>query len=258
MVNFVDAHLVLGFSSKMYFGHTDTVRWAERLAAMTRLQVAVSSGVEIFVLPSAPSIEAVSRVLVGTGIAWGAQHCHPDDFGAHTGDVSANVLAELGCSYVEVGHAERRRDHGESDELVAATVEAVLRNSMTPVVCIGEEIKEPTGQAADEVIAQLEKALSGASAGRIIAAYEPMWAIGAQKPCPDPHVLAVTAALRSYLGNLPNREGSAVIYGGSAQPGQLEGLGLGIDGLFLGRFAHNPSAIDQLVAEWSRRGRTKR
>lgn len=233
----------------MYFGHAQSVEWAQRLVALSRDHAALAAGAEIFVLPTAPSIEAVARELRGSGIAWGAQHCHPSDSGAHTGDVSAAVLAELGCSFVEVGHAERRRDHGESDELIAATAEAVLRHGMTPVLCIGERDRGAADEAAVDVIAQVDSALRDAPAGRIVAAYEPVWAIGAAEPAPDEHITAVGAALREHLANMPNRAGSSVIYGGSAQPGQLARLAGGVDGLFLGRFAHDPAAVVRILDE---------
>lgn len=243
------APLVLGFSSKMYFGHAQSIAWARRLVELSRRHAALVAGAELFVLPTAPSIEAVARELRGSGIAWGAQHCHPADAGAHTGDVSAAVLAELGCSFVEVGHAERRHDHGEGEELIAATAAAVLRHGMTPVLCIGEIERGAAHAAVSEVIAQVDRALRDAPAGRIVAAYEPVWAIGAAQPAPDDHITAVGAALRVHLGGLLERAGSAVIYGGSAQPGQLARLGGGVDGLFLGRFAHDPAAVVSVLDE---------
>ena len=163
--------------------------------------------------------------------------------------MSAAVLAELGCSFVEVGHAERRRDHGEDDALVAATATAVLRNGMTPVLCIGEPTQGSSKAAAEDVVAQVDAALQHAPAGRIVAAYEPVWAIGAVRPAPDEHITTVGRALRAHLAALPGRAGSAVIYGGSAQPGQLARLGAGVDGLFLGRFAHDPAAVVSILDE---------
>jgi len=241
---------LIGFSSKMYFGHARMLDWARTVAdTCAGHPVLTSRAAELFVLPSAPSIDAVSSILRGTGIAWGAQHCHPDDSGAHTGDVSPAVLAELGCSYVEVGHAERRRDHAESDELIARTASAVLRNGMVPVLCLGETELTTAASAAEVVLAQVDAALADAPEGRVVIAYEPVWAIGAPHPAPEAHIRAVVAAVREKLSVVEARRGSAVIYGGSANPGLLTRLSGGVDGLFLGRFAHDPAAILAILDE---------
>lgn len=241
---------LIGFSSKMYFGHARMLDWARTVAeTCAEHPVLTSRAAELFILPSAPSIEAVSSILRGTGIAWGAQHCHPEDSGAHTGDISPAVLAELGCTFVEVGHAERRRDHGESDELVARTTAAVLRNGMVPVLCLGETEHTTATTAAEVVLAQVDAALAEAPAGRVVIAYEPVWAIGAPHPAPDTHIRTVVAAVRETLSAAEARRGSAVIYGGSANPGLLTRLSGGVDGLFLGRFAHDPAAILAILDE---------
>ncbi|UYN83180.1 MAG: triosephosphate isomerase [Microcella sp.] len=246
----MSASTLIGFSSKMYFSHARMLEWARTVAETCAEHPALTSrAAELFVLPSAPSIDAVSSILRGTGIAWGAQHCHPDDSGAHTGDISAAVLAELGCSFVEVGHAERRRDHGEGDELVARTTAAVLRNGMVPVLCLGETEQTTATAAAEVVLAQVDAALADAPEGRVVVAYEPVWAIGAPQPAPDAHIRAVVAAVRSALSATEARRGSAVIYGGSANPGLLTRLSDGVDGLFLGRFAHDPAAIRAILDE---------
>ncbi|HMC02603.1 MAG TPA: triose-phosphate isomerase, partial [Cellulomonadaceae bacterium] len=93
---------------------------------------------DLFVLPSFPALWVAREILEGSNVAWGAQDVHEDDAGAHTGDVSAAMLVDLGCTYVEVGHPERRRDHGETDELVAAKVAQILRYAMTPILCVSE------------------------------------------------------------------------------------------------------------------------
>lgn len=240
----------IGFSSKMYFGHARMLEWTRAVAAACAGHSALASrAAELFVLPTAPSIDGVASLLRGTRIAWGAQHCHPADEGAHTGDVSPAVLAEMGCSFVEVGHAERRRDHAENNELVARTTAAVLRHRMTPVLCLGERERAHGSSAAEEVIALAESALVDAPPGRVVVAYEPVWAIGASQPAPDDHILEVVASLRSFLSTDNARQGSAVIYGGSAHPGLLTRLGRGVDGLFLGRFAHEPSAVPDILDE---------
>jgi len=163
--------------------------------------------------------------------------------------VSGVELAEVGVGVVEVGHAERRRLFGESDEIVAQKTAAALRNGIAPVLCIGEAVEGDPADAAAECLRQLASALHGAAAGRVIVAYEPVWAIGAAHPAPARHIREVCAILRENLSTLDGRDGSAVIYGGSAGPGLLTDLGSDVDGLFLGRFAHDTGALALVIDE---------
>ena len=121
---------------------------------------------ELFVLPPFTAIPVARERLRGSAIAWGAQDVHPDDEGAHTGDVSAPMLADLGCRYVEVGHSERRRDHGETPALVGAKLRAILRWGMTPILCVGETTEAPVEVAAPLVLADLDACLAGLTPDR--------------------------------------------------------------------------------------------
>ncbi|MCU1411711.1 MAG: triosephosphate isomerase [Rhodoglobus sp.] len=223
----------VGVSLKMYFGHSDALEWFRRVAALD------THGVELFVIPSFLAIPAALEVFAGTGVTVGAQDLFWEDAGAFTGEVSGAELAELGVGVVEVGHAERRRLFGETEEVVALKTAAALRNGITPVLCIGEPERSP--DAAAHCIAQLEAALAGAPAGRVIVAYEPVWAIGAAEPAPAEYIRAVTSELK--------KTGRTVIYGGSAGPGLLTALGGDVDGVFLGRFAHDVAALAAVLDE---------
>ena len=117
--------------------------------------VASLTSCDLFVLPPFTSIWVARERLNGSNVAWGAQDVHAEDGGAHTGDVSAPMLADLGCTYVEVGHSERRRDHGETDETVALKVTQILRHRMTPIVCVGESEKGAAESARELVQNQL-------------------------------------------------------------------------------------------------------
>ena len=198
-------------------------------------------------LPSYPALAEVSRILAGTGVSLGAQNLAADDFGAQTGEVTGAMLVELGCRYVTVGHAERRSRFGESDDVVAAKIAAAFRHGLTPVLCVGETDHRTATRAISECIRQLNSALTVArgtgTVGRVLVAYEPVWAIGQAKPAPEEHILAVIEGIRGVA------DGSSVIYGGSAQPGLLSRLAGGVDGLFLGRFAHDPLALAAVVEE---------
>jgi triosephosphate isomerase (TIM) len=249
------AALTFGVSLKMYFGAEDTLKWCRRVAEMGRRHEAVVNGTaDIFVLPSMPLVAQVQDVFAGTRIAVGAQNLFWQDRGAFTGEVSGAMLRELGCRYVEVGHAERRRLFGESNEIVALKVAAALRNSLVPVICVGETERSDAAQASTSCIAELDDALkyateNGAS-GPIIVAYEPQWAIGAPAPAPPEHIRHVCLELRRLLASHePAMPGSRVIYGGSAGHGLLGRLAHSVDGLFLGRFAHDPSAFEAILDE---------
>ena len=199
-------------------------------------------------LPSYPALAEVSRILAGTGVSLGAQNLAADDSGAQTGEVTGAMLVELGCRYVAVGHAERRRHFGETDDVVAAKIAAALPPRPDPgAVCRGD--RPPHRRPGDLGVhpaAQFRPhrgPRAPALSGRVVVAYEPIWAIGQAKPAPDEHILAVIEGIRGVA------DGSSVIYGGSAQPGLLSRLAGGVDGLFLGRFAHDPLALAAVVDE---------
>lgn len=238
---------LVGVSLKMYFGHAQTLDWMERVAALARSHQAVRDGsIELFVIPGFLSIATSTDILEDTRVLMGAQDLASADAGAFTGEVSGAELAELGVSVVEVGHAERRSLFGETDEVVAAKTAAALRNGLAPVLCVGETKRTTPADAAAECQRQLASALDGAADGRVIVAYEPVWAIGAAEPAEPAYVSAVCALLQDAVADRP---GSAVIYGGSAGPGLLTELGPEVDGLFLGRFAHDTAALERVLDE---------
>ncbi|MFE5672951.1 triose-phosphate isomerase family protein [Agromyces sp. NPDC056523] len=239
----------VGVSLKMYFGHADARRWFERVAELAAHPALVDGRVECFVIPSYLQVLPALDTFAGTRVVVGAQDVATEDSGAFTGEVSAAELAEVGVRVAEVGHAERRRLFGETEEVVGAKTAAALRNGIAPVLCIGETERADAATAASATIAQLRSALADAPAGRVLVAYEPVWAIGAPEPAPVEHIAEVARALRGELDALPGREGSLVIYGGSAGPGLLTELGDAVDGLFLGRFAHDPAALADVLDE---------
>ena len=244
----------IGVSLKAYFGQEQTRRWMEQVGAIAARHPAVRDGlVELFVLPSFPLLSATIETMAGTGVLVGAQDLHWDDSGAVTGGVGAALLTELGCVLAEVGHAERRRLFGETDEMVAAKVAAALRHGLTPVLCLGEPERGDAGRAAEQCVAQLGAVTAGVResglAGRLIIAYEPHWAIGAAEPAPREHIRSVCTALGAAVSDEPAFVGSTVIYGGSAGPGMLGDLWPAADGLFLGRFAHDPAALEAVLDE---------
>jgi triosephosphate isomerase len=246
--------LIVGISLKMYFGYQDTLAWCSRVRAIAVASRAVSDGrVGLFVMPSFPCLSAVIEMFRGTAVEVGAQNLHFEDRGPFTGEVSGSMLSELGCRLVEVGHAERRRVFGESERVVARKVEAALRNGLRPVICVGEAEAGSAADAAQESIRQLESALAGAAAygakAQVVVAYEPEWAIGADKPASEAHIAGVCQALRDFLSTVRPGAQDHLIYGGSAGPGLLGRLGDSVDGLFLGRNAHDADAVGAVLDE---------
>jgi triosephosphate isomerase (TIM) len=243
----------IGVSLKMYFSHARTIEWCTAVADLARGSAPVASGdVELFVAPTFPSLVPAAAALAGSRVHLGAQDLATDDAGAFTGEVSGAELAEIGVGFVEVGHAERRRLYGETDEVVAQKTDAALRHGIAPILCIGEpELGDPDAAAAF-AIAQFDSATriarEASHLGRIVVAYEPVWAIGAAEPAGPEFIRAVCAPLKAHVA-ASGFAGSSVIYGGSAKPGMLAALGDDVDGLFMGRFAHDPAALAQLIAE---------
>lgn len=235
---------MIGTSWKMNLLPSTAPAWL----AVVRRETAHLSDRDLFVIPPYPAIPATQAALAGSRIRWGGQDIHPDDAGAHTGDVSAPMLADLGCTIAEIGHSERRRDHGETDALIGRKVRAALRWGLTPLLCVGEGRPGPAPAASRFVAGQLDGALGGLDAealGRVVVAYEPVWAIGegAQVAGLD-HVGELHAAIRRWLDERA-APGARVLYGGSVDPVNAPGLLATpcVDGVFVGRSALDPEAF---------------
>lgn len=243
---------LIGISLKMYMSHAQTMDWAHTVSTLTHAHPAVTSATaEVILLPQFPSIHACLDVAGPLQI--GAQNLSAEDPGAWTGEVSGAVLAELGCRYVEVGHAERRRHFHETDDIVRAKTAAALRHGLIPILCVGEKTNSAPEAAAAEVVAQIRAALPSPGELRsgcaVVIAYEPLWAIGAHRPADPDHITAVCAAVRARTRiHFPGLD-FRLIYGGSAGPGLLSRLGTTVDGLFLGRFAHDPESVPRILDE---------
>jgi len=249
---------VIGVSLKMYFGYQRTLDYCREVAAVALAHPAVRDGaIELFVLPALPALADAVRTLGPAGAGAGAQDIFWEDEGAYTGEVSGRTVAELGGRYAEIGHAERRRIFGEDDRTIGLKTAAAYRNGLTPVLCVGESqqgsVQEAIRQCTAEIDAALNRARSLAPAGRTIVAYEPQWAIGAQQPATPEYISAVITGLDAHLRGLPGQAESRVIYGGSAGPGLIGQLDDAVAGLFLGRFAHDPQALNTILDETAAR-----
>ncbi|KAJ5638940.1 Aldolase-type TIM barrel [Penicillium herquei] len=186
----------------------------------------------------------------------GAQDCMWEEQGAYTGEVSPASIRALGCSIVELGHAERRAIFGETDEQTARKAAATCAQGMLPLVCVGEITapgaiaSEAVGQAVAECSVLIRAVLEAIPPDApVIFAYEPVWAIGKPKPAGVEHVAAVVEGIRGVVGARPGT--ARILYGGSAGPGLwgAGGLGKAVDGMFLGRFAHEIEGVRKVVTE---------
>jgi triosephosphate isomerase len=249
---------VIGVSLKMYFGYGRTLDYCREVATIALAHPAVQSGdIELFVLPILPVLPEAARILGTAGAAAGAQDIFWEDEGAFTGEVGGKTVAELGGRYAEVGHAERRRIFGEDDRVIGLKTAAAYRNGLTPVLCVGElqrgSVEEAITRCTAEIDAALNRARSLGPAGRTIVAYEPQWAIGVPEPASPSFISAVIAGLDAHLRALPGQADSRVIYGGSAGPRLISQLDSAVAGLFLGRFAHDPAALRDILDEAAER-----
>ncbi|KAL5336238.1 Triosephosphate isomerase [Aspergillus crustosus] len=186
----------------------------------------------------------------------GAQDCFWESLGAYTGEVSPLSLRSLGVSIVELAHAERRSIFGETDEHAARKAAATSAQGMIPLVCIGEisapgpVASQAVGLAVRECEVLVRAVLNAIPADApVIFAYEPVWAIGKPKPASVDHISAVVDGLRALVGKRPGEV--RILYGGSAGPGLwgAGGLGKAVDGMFLGRFAHEIEGVRKVVRE---------
>lgn len=190
-----------------------------------------AGGVELAVFPPAVYLDAVRQVLEGTPVAWGAQNMYFEAPGAFTGETAAAMLVDLGCTYVILGHSERRNILGETDADVNKKTLAALAAGLKPVVCVGELKEERlAGTTAEVIRKQFEGSLAGLTVEqmeRVVIAYEPVWAIGTGLTASPEQAEEVHADLRKLLAqryNDPLAERTRILYGGSVKPGNAKEL----------------------------------
>ncbi|WP_269433623.1 triose-phosphate isomerase [Nonomuraea sp. SBT364] len=216
---------------KMNLNHLEAIALVQRMAFA--LNDKDFDRVEVAVLPPFTDLRSVQTLIDGDKlrIVHGGQDLSPHDAGAYTGEVSGAMLAKLGCTFVAVGHSERRQYHHEDDDLVNAKVLAALRHSLTPILCVGEglEVRQAGGHIA-HTLAQLDGALRKVSAEQaqsMVVAYEPVWAIGTGEVATPEDAQEVCGALRVRLAELYNPEVASavrILYGGSVKSGNIAGI----------------------------------
>lgn len=253
MASSSDRRRIVGVSTKMYFSAARTKQYVQEVVTKLNASSDLLAKVDVFIIPDHLTLSSVVTQVQSSAapnILVGAQDAFWEDTGAYTGEVSPSVLAELGCRIVELGHAERRRIFHETDSDTAKKALAAARNGMVPLVCIGERTRGVLSMAVGDCASQVEAVMKTLPEdAEVILAYEPVWAIGAAEPASADHVVGVVASLRE-LPSVKGRKGiTRIIYGGSAGPGLFDRLKSDVDGLFLGRFAHDPEAFLQTIRE---------
>ena len=199
----------------------------ESLTEIDRMVAAhPAPGCDVLICPPATLLSRLSERTADSAIATGGQDCHTAGSGAHTGDISAAMIADAGGSHVILGHSERRADHGESDALVRAKAEAAWAAGLIAVICLGETLAErDDGRTIEIVAGQLQGSVpDGATAANTVIAYEPVWAIGTGKVPTLPEIAAVHDDIRTRLESRFGAEagGMRLLYGGSVKPSNAD------------------------------------
>jgi triosephosphate isomerase (TIM) len=233
---------------------------AELKALKQRLGQSPVPEAEIMVCPPATLLAQARWALTGSDILLGAQDCHPLPSGAHTGDLSAEMLADAGASAVIVGHSERRRDHGETDALVNAKAKAAFRAGLTAIICVGETEKQRgDGETLDIIRHQLAASLPKEARGsNTVIAYEPVWAIGSGVTPTPADIAELHGFIRGELGRLLGKaeiDGLRVLYGGSVNPGNASELLFApdVDGALVGGASLTASDFYAILASYAGR-----
>jgi triosephosphate isomerase len=219
------AHALIVGNWKMHGLVADAETYVDEIAALCQRQPLPH--VALALCPAFPHVPLLVALLDEAPVSVGAQDCHTAGQGAHTGDVSAAMLADLGCVYVIVGHSERRQNHGEADDLVQAKARAVQAEGLIPIVCIGETLAErEAGQTLKVLETQLRGSIpTGALPENLVIAYEPVWAIGTGKVAQPEQVAEAHAHIRKVLTALdPELADVKILYGGSVKPDNAAAL----------------------------------
>ena len=211
--------------------------------ALADSEFAFAEATQLFVIPPFTAVTDVADILVKTRVRIGVQNLHWADAGAWTGEISGAMAADCGASLAEIGHSERRRHFGETDETVALKVAAAMRHGLTPLICVGETREQyENGESGDTVVRQIRAALAGIAGdntSRPVIAYEPVWSIGEDGTAASPTFASEQhARIKIAAYDLTGRE-VRVLYGGSVDVENCVALAAAsdIDGLFIGRSA---------------------
>ena len=243
---------VIAGNWKMYKTQAEVIGTIEDLRAL----VEGYAEVEVVVCPTFTSLPAAANALRGSSIGLGAQNVHWEEEGAFTGEISTEMLLDVGCQYAIIGHSERRQHFSESDEMISRKLQKLIQTPLTPILCVGETLEEREAERVEEVVlGQLERSLAGLtveSVFRIIIAYEPVWAIGTGRTATPEVAEEVHAMIRDWLSKTYSEDlagGIRILYGGSVKPGNVAELMAqpDIDGALVGGASLDSQSFSQLV-----------
>ncbi|MBO0610430.1 triose-phosphate isomerase [Myceligenerans salitolerans] len=243
---------------KMNLDHQQAISTVQKLAWTLKDAKHDYAAVEVAVLPPFTDLRSVQTLVDADklDIRYGGQDLSQHESGAFTGEVSGPMLAKLGCTYVAVGHSERREHHNESDELVAAKVVAALKNGLSPILCVGEGLHvRKAGEQVPFTLAQVDAALNGLSAeevAKVVVAYEPVWAIGTGEVATPQDAQEVCGAIRARIAELYDAELAGavrVLYGGSVKSGNVAQIMAqpDVDGALVGGASLDPEEFGRIV-----------
>ena len=241
---------------KMHLNHFEAIQTVQKLAYLVPKEV--TETVDVSIHPPFTDLRSVQTLISADELPFqlGAQHCHWEDSGAFTGEVSPAFLAKLEVRYVVCGHSERRELFGETDEMVALKATAILRHGMTPIVCVGETLAEREAGATEaKVLGQVTAALAGRSKDHVasmVIAYEPIWAIGTGRTATAEDAQAVCAAIRTMVAEAADGATAAAVriqYGGSVKAANIAELMAqpDIDGALVGGASLDPDEFARIV-----------
>ena len=241
---------------KMNLNHLEAIAVTQKLSYS--LEEKDYDAVDVAVLPPFTDIRSIQTLVDGDRLrlTYGAQDLSPESSGAYTGDISGSMLAKLGCTYVAVGHSERRAIHGEGDELLNRKLKAALANDLVPIFCIGEELAiREAGTHVEYVLAQLRNGLKGLhkpDLKKIVFAYEPVWAIGTGKTATPEDAQEVCAAIRVELAKIGSdeiAEAARILYGGSVKSANIVEImrQADVDGVLVGGASLDPEEFARIA-----------
>ncbi len=248
---------IIAANWKMHKTHLEAIRDVQKLSYL--LDRKDAEQVEVVILPPFTALRAVQTLIDSDRLAYrlGAQDCHWEDKGAYTGEVSPAMLSALKCSYVVVGHSERRQLFGETDEVVNKKVKAVFANEIVPILCVGETLEErESGRTEERITQQIDADLAGVSAEQaadLVVAYEPIWAIGTGRNAEPGDAGQVGALIRERVAIKANSHAATdtlrVQYGGSVKPGNIREFMAhpDIDGALVGGASLDPEELALIV-----------
>ena len=241
---------------KMNLNHLEAIAVAQKL--VYGLDDKDYDAVDVAIIPPFTDIRSIQTLVDGDRLRlqYGAQDLSPDVSGAFTGDIAGSMLKKLGCTYVVVGHSERRAIHGESDALINRKLKAALANELTPIFCVGEELAiREAGTHVSYVIRQVRAGLVGFTKPelkKIVIAYEPVWAIGTGKTATPEDAQEVCAAIREEIESIAAPEIAAnmrILYGGSVKPSNIVEImkKSDIDGALIGGASLDPEELAKIA-----------